>query len=333
MSPGDGIGAHPQAVGRCPRLAPAVAMSDYEGIVVLGAPRSGTTLLRKLLSAHPRIHAPAETNLLSACARFLEETPSGHGLSIGARSGLAFSGIEEDAVLGALRELVFGFWRRIAAQAGKPIWAEKTAFDSFHLDEIEQLLGDRCRYVIVVRHGLDAVASMKELADEMETYLPEVHPYVRAHLSPHVAFAHAWVDVNRRLLAFEEKHAPCCIRVRYEDLVADGPAVMSRIFDFLGEPADVAAVIAAGTAREGAPGLGDWKTHGHAGIEAGSVGRWRNLTASTIARLAAVANPTLAALGYEPVVPPKAASGAAARRQYQIHAAIARMRSDAEKKA
>ncbi len=303
-------------------------MAGLPGIVVLGAPRSGTTLMRRLLSAHPRIHAPSETNLLSACARFLEETPSAHGLSIGVRSGLAYSGIAEEAVLDRLRALAFGAFEELAAKAEKPRWAEKTAFDVFHLDAIERLLGERCRYVLVVRHGLDAVASMKDLADEMETYLPEIHAYVRQHLSPLVAFAHAWADVNERLLRFEADHPAVCVRVRYEDLVADPAAEMARVFAALDEPADAAAIVAAGMGRDPGAGLGDWKTYGKTGVSAASVGRWGKLSPSTIRRLAPVVNPVLLRYGYEEVRPGRVVDGAAARRQYQINAQIARMRAE-----
>ena len=50
--------------------------SQYPGAVVLAAPRSGTTLLRKLLNAHPQIHSPPELNLVSALARTLQEVPT-----------------------------------------------------------------------------------------------------------------------------------------------------------------------------------------------------------------------------------------------------------------
>lgn len=298
------------------------------GIVVLGAPRSGTTLLRRLLSAHPHIHAPPETNLLAACGRFLRETPSGHGLSIGVRSGLAFSGVGEERVLHPLRALVTGVMGELAAAAGKRRWAEKSAFDAFHLDEIEQLLGESVQYVVVYRHGLDVVASMHELANEMETQLPDLHPYVAAHLSPFLGYAHAWADLTRRLVAFEAAHPQVCVRVRYEDLVADPRATLTRLFDALGEPADVDEIIAVGTGRDRAPGLGDWKTYGTTSIEPGRVGRGKALSASTVARVAEVLAPALALVGYAPIDVPRRRTEADARRQYQIQAQVARLAAE-----
>ena len=43
----------------------------HDGIIILGCPRSGTTLLRRLFDAHPNIAAPGESYLLTAAARFL----------------------------------------------------------------------------------------------------------------------------------------------------------------------------------------------------------------------------------------------------------------------
>jgi protein-tyrosine sulfotransferase len=108
----------------------------YEGIVVLGVPRSGTTLVRRLLNAHPRIACPPETNLLSAAARFLAEQRFAGGLSVGVIPGLDFAGFSEAEVLERFREFLFSFWREIARRAGKARWAEKTAVDVFHLDAI-----------------------------------------------------------------------------------------------------------------------------------------------------------------------------------------------------
>ena len=66
-----------------------------QGIVILGMPRSGTTLLRRLLDVHPAICCPPETNLLGAAARFLREETFAGGMAIGVLSGLSFAGIAE----------------------------------------------------------------------------------------------------------------------------------------------------------------------------------------------------------------------------------------------
>ena len=300
--------------------------STYEGIVVLGAPRSGTTLIRRLLNAHPRIVCPPETNLLSACARFLDEQPSAHGLQIGVLSGLAFAGFPETTVLERLRDLTFGFYREMARAAKKPRWAEKTAFDIFHLEAIQKLLGDSCRFICVMRHGLDAACSMKELSDEMDRYMPELHEYVRRCSSPLEAMAHAWVDANAKLLDFTERHAEACVTVRYEDLIATPMPTLERVFAFLEEPTDVPCLVR--TAFDGGTevGLGDWKTYATTGFDSRSVGRGRSLPPDVVTRLAAILNPTLVQLGYDALPMTPAASRDESRQRYRVMKLVRQMK-------
>lgn len=145
---------------------------------MLGAPRSGTTLVRRLLDAHPDVACPPETVLLTAAARFLHEQPLDQGVRFGVFTGLATAGFPRDEVLRRVRELVFGFHREHAARAGKRLWAEKTAVDAFHVPAIEELCGEHVRYVGVLRHGLDVALSMKDLTERSGGALPELQAYL-----------------------------------------------------------------------------------------------------------------------------------------------------------
>ena len=147
------------------------APSGLAPVVVLGFPRSGTTLLSRILDAHPEVSCPPETNLLGACGRFLRESGT-DGPPLGVLSGLALAGIPPEDLLAELRRLVFSLHARLAG--GKPVWMEKSGFDIFYLDEIERLLAGHCRFLCLVRHPLDVVASVKELVDKAGHYMPEL---------------------------------------------------------------------------------------------------------------------------------------------------------------
>lgn len=300
----------------------------YDGIVILGAPRSGTTLLRRLMNGHPRIACPAETGLLGASSRFLHEEPFGAGLSVGVVPGLAYSGIAEDEILGRLRELAFGFLRDIATRQGKPLWAEKTAFDSFHLDEIERICGDRVRYVSIFRHGLDVVCSIDELCRKMETYVSELHEYIRRYNRPFDAFAHAWLDITGRMLKLAADRPAQCVQVRYETLVEAPKRELARVFEFLGEPVDVDGVLQRALADAEVGGLGDWKTYQLSELSGQSVGRWRDLERLTRERLARLLNPRLRDLGYEPLPEGRELSPEDARRRMQLGLLAAGMKKN-----
>jgi hypothetical protein len=293
------------------------AGTEPKGIVVLGMPRSGTTLLRRLLDAHPDISCPGETGLLGACGRFLEEEEIAGG-RIGVVPGLAHLDVPEKDVLAGLREFVFGFHRRHAAAKGKRLWAEKTAFDIFYLAAVERLCGTHVRYLCVVRHGLDVACSIKELCDRNERYFAEIHRYVQRYPRPLEAFSRAWAEATGQLLDLADRRRDDALVVRYEDLVGDPVAVMTRIGDFLGTPWDMSFLSAALDSRESL-GLGDWKSYGRSAIDDASIGRWRVLSPGTQALLASIVNPVLARSGY----PEVAATGGPTssdeeRRRYEL---------------
>lgn len=288
-----------------------------EGILVLGAPRSGTTLLRRLLDAHPRVACPSETNVFTACGKFLRSEVTATGLEIGVLEGLAYAGFDRDVILDRLRELAFSFHREYAKQRGKPRWASKTAFDMFYLNEIETLCADHCLFVCIQRHGADVACSMHELCEKNGGYLRELHEYIIRFPLVLDAFAHAWVDLTTALHAFVGRHPANAILVKYEDLVADPDATMAQIMAFLGEEWDANWTRQALTSRD-TVGLGDWKTYGREAVDDSSVGRWKKLPRQTIARLGAICNPLLERCGYEllPQVPPE--SPETARRRHQV---------------
>ena len=310
-------------------MSPEVA----QGIVILGMPRSGTTLLRRLLDAHPAICCPPETYLLSAAARFLRAEAFAGGVSLGVLSGLSFAGIGEQVVVARLRQLVFGLLQDICRQRRKKRWAEKTAFNIFHLDQIEQLCSGTCRFLCLVRHPLDVVCSIKELTDKMEMYVAELHTYIHRYPAPLEAFAHAWVEMNTRLRRFVSDHPTDCLMLKYEDLVHSPAEELQRVFDFLGEPADVPAILAHALHGTEAIGLGDWKTYEHRAIHSASVARWRHLSPSALQRLANIVAVEMECAGYPPIAAGLSPQADSARRQYELGLLVTHMRSDRQEGA
>jgi len=296
-------------------------------IVVLGVPRTGTTLLRRLLNGHRDICCPGETFLLTSAARFLRSDTVADGIDYGVLGGLTAAGIPREQALAALREFVTGLFRRIAERAGKPRWASKTAIDSFYLAEIEPLMSGHARFVCIVRHGLDTALSLKDLCDANEVYIREIHEYVVRHPRPLVAFAHLWADVTGSLLDFAERHRDDALLLRYEDLVARPAAELDRLAAFVGVGQGSLSVDAL---RQDAPsGLGDWKTYGKAAMDEASVGRWRGLGAASLHLLAPVVNPVLARAGYETIAAGAAPDADHAMRRYEITMGMQAKRSRA----
>lgn len=304
---------------------------SYEGIIVLGSPRSGTTLMRRILDAHPEIACPGETNLFAGCARLLQSETLNEGVDVGVLAGMQFAGFPENEFLGRLRDFAFGFFREYALKREKRVWASKTAFDIFHLEAIEKLCGKHSRFLCIQRHGLDVACSLKDLCETNGVYLSELHEYIKRHPRPLEAFCHVWVDVTRAMQAFVKRHPENALLIRYEDLVANPEPVLRQIAEFAGvswTPAWVEQALS----RSGDIGLGDWKTYSKSSVDSQSVGRWRSLSAHTVSLMARICNPTLESCGYPaaPIQPER--SPEEARRRYelglQIKAASLKKRSD-----
>lgn len=295
------------------------------GIVVLGTPRSGTTLLRRLLDAHPNIACPPETYVLSGAARFLHEESFAQGLKIGALFGLGYAGFEEDEVLARLRRFAFGFFEEHAAKAGKARWAEKTAFDAFHVAAIRRLCAGHVKFVCLHRHGLDVAASIADLAEKTGGYVEELHRYVTRYPQPLEAFAHAWVDTASAIedVAQGEDDA---LSIRYEALTEDPEAVLRTVLEFVGEDWDDGLVERALGSADNV-GFGDWKTYARAKVDAKSVARWKSLPRATQTMLAEVCNPTLKRLGYDPVGTDDE-DDEDARRRYELGLLLGRLKKD-----
>jgi len=307
-------------------MASSSSSDERPGIVVIGTPRSGTTLLRRILDAHSAISSPPETYLLSGAARFLHEERFAAGLRIGVISGLAFAGFEEGDVLDRLRTFVFGFLNEHARAQGKPRWAEKTAFDAFHLPAIRRLCQGHVRFVCVKRHGLDVACSMADLVEKTGGYVQELHQYLQRTPEPLAALAHAWVDSARAVEQLAQED-PQAISLGYEELVQAPEETVRRVLEQLDEPWEEGLVERA-LGDAGRLGFGDWKTYGRAAIDDSSVGRWTALPGPTAQRLATICNPTLEALGYEPIpLSSEEVSEQDARRSYEFGLMLNRMKA------
>jgi len=284
--------------------------------LVLGFPRSGTTLLRRILDAHPQISCPPETWATTACARFLQDIVV-DGPPIGVRTGLGFLGIAEQEIHADLRALTEKYHRRVAG--GKPVMVEKSGFDLFHLTELTELYSGHARFIAVVRHPLDTIASNLDLASRLGRFLPELQPFLSAHPAPVEALAAAWVDRTEAQLALVASEGPAACLYRYEDMIAAPAATLAPVFALLGTDALDNDQIAAALQSAPRRGLGDWKTYATSGATGSPVGRWtKTLSKQAVGQIVPRLAPLMERLGYEVPRMPKRGTRAQSIKQFEI---------------
>lgn len=235
---------------------------------IVGAARSGTTLLRVLLDSHPRISVGPETNVLHHWIQAVADAKTLHSYPYLDDELLAYPA--------AALELLH---RRYMAERGKVRWGEKTPNYTVVIDEIMRVWPDAL-FVHCIRDGRDVVCSM------MDRWGWRAAPAARQ-----------WRQRVESTLEQVEKLPPNRrLEVRYEDLVMATEPVVRRVLDFLGEPWDPAVLQQANADHHG---VADDVPEALATVSAASVERWRT-ELGPLDRLVVnrVAGPTLRRLGY-----------------------------------
>lgn len=218
-------------------------------LFVAGAPRSGTTMLARMLGAHPEILGGPEPHLLTPLAYLgvwdkVDKAPYDHVLA--AESQRLFvshlPGGEADywAACRAYCDALYG--GRLAG-SGKTICLDKTPAYSLILPFIAKVFPD-ARYVVLTRHPAAIFCSFANSFfngdyGAAQAYNPILNRYVPA------------------LAAFLRQNAVPALHVRYEDLVREPEARFAAICEYVGVPYDARAIDYGESAPAVTEGLGD----------------------------------------------------------------------------
>ena len=274
---------------------------------IVGASRSGTTMLRLLLNAHRNIGVPKELAYFERCARNANlEKWKEPGMSQQAfrafvkgflnKKKLALEGIdlealEEKIVASGSPDLIRPFRMTMDAwkeKEGKVTWGEKTPKNLFYVDLIEQMMPD-ARFIYIIRDPRAVVYSMNRFARFQDDSVLNAFNWLQAATQGYELLAGA-VPEEKRLV------------IRYEELVADVEAVTRSICEFLDEPFDDEMLEFYQKSRSNihphSQELGGVKTLTRP-ISTVSVDKWRNgLSSSEIASVEAVCHDAMINLGY-----------------------------------
>jgi hypothetical protein len=285
---------------------------------LVGNPRSGTKMLRELLSASPDVWmSEVESHFIPRFTRTIDrygdlgDRAAFGRLTAALRRTRAFWQWEHRGIhvpdeewwgacprhdwTGVVEGLFRCVHRREMPDSPQPweaiVWGDKTPV---YMGEIPLLasLFPRARFIHIVRDPRDCVLSSES-----------------AWGNTPVRTAHEWATRTRRCRTAGQALGPeRFLELRYEDLVADVRGHLGRLFDFLGLPTPADA----GRLRRVPENLGAAK--GAREVVAGNTQKWKSVMAPALRReIEALTGDLLDAYGYErehPTLPTRSLSGA-----------------------
>ena len=208
-------------------------------IFVVSAPRSGSTLLRLIIDAHPKLAVPppcwlfdlvfpylfsygdlSDQGNFRALVEDVLETPTIKNWPIDFEVDELVQSIPEHT-FGALFDLLH---RRYAEGQGKVRWGEKSPRDCFWIDEIHETYPD-AQFIHIVRDGRDQAIDIAETP-----HLMPFNIYAGAHMWK--LFVSAVLDSATRL----DKES--YYEIQYEKMCAEPEQEIRRLCGFLKEDFD-----------------------------------------------------------------------------------------------
>jgi len=195
---------------------------------VVGVGRSGTTLLRLMLDAHPQLAMPPETGFVPGLIRASKEPGATPESALAAVTGHRKWGdfpMSEDELLERWRGLdrirprpvVRAFYELYAEHQGKPRWGDKTPGYTMYMGRISRALPE-ARFVHVIRDGRAvALSRMRTLA---------LRPVEMSKV------ANRWQKRVRKARA-KGAELDHYLEIRYESLVREPEATLREVCEFI----------------------------------------------------------------------------------------------------
>lgn len=231
--------AYRNMLAKAARLAAQGTQGPGIGFFIVSSGRSGSTLLRRMLHAHPAISVPPESeDLLVRCLEAFPLHPADTERTIADQLQVVRSlecmkawHLDEEQLVNEWRASLAagsGFpnfhaaiYRSHAAshKPGATLHGDKTPLLVWYLDLLH-ILYPQARFIFMVRHPLDAIASIAGMA---------VH-----HNDLDSATAR-WIGAADLLLNAEQKnYREQIVAVKYEDLVTATRPTLQKVCDALG---------------------------------------------------------------------------------------------------
>lgn len=194
---------------------------------IVGAGRSGTTLLRLMLDAHPDLAIPPETHFIRRAAKACKHAPNPRQAFLDAVTShrkWGDHGVPGDLLMQRiaaiepfdLGEALRTFYELYASRFGKQRWGDKTPPYVHRMTLIQGLLPE-AHFIHIIRDGRDVALSVKDLwfgANSVEEA------------------AQRWRSLIEKA-RYQSRELSHYMEIRYEDLVLSPESTLREISGFV----------------------------------------------------------------------------------------------------
>ena len=281
-------------------LSGPTAGSRPDPVFVLCMGRSGSTLLRFLLDAHPELACPPETSMPALCGQLSVVWSLIEGAPLAAERDAAPPRVPDAAVAG-IRRMLDEMTGSYLARRGKRLFCDKSLGSARFADLLTQIYPG-ARFLCLYRHPMDMIRSGLDACPWGLTGYGFDQYIVGSPGNAVLALARYWLENATLINEVEQAHPERCHRIRYEDLVEDPEGVMRETYAFIGVQLAPGVARACFTGDRERFGPADYKIWATTEVSGDSVGRGESIPAGLIAPPVIVAiNELTATLGYLPV--------------------------------
>lgn len=244
-------------------------------IFVISQPRSGSTLLQRVLSGHPEIQTSAETWLMlhpvyAMRPRSISAEYGAKNATTGVRDFLSYYTSGPQVYDDAIRAFAATLYGNALACSGKRYFLDKTPRYFFIIPDLQRLF-PKARFVFLLRNPLAVLSSL------LKTYVKEDWPALSF-------FRHDLLRAPSLIKAGIDMLGEHAIVVRYEDFVSDPESQVARLCDRLGLAFEPAMLEYARTAPPKGRLNDPVGVHRHSRPTTGSLNKWKSLADSAQAR-------------------------------------------------
>jgi len=197
-------------------------MDAHDLIVIGGSPRSGTSLVQKILGFHSKIYAGPEYDNLLHLTSFLQ------GLKRSSQAGRIYSYIDSKEIDKACRDILDIALMQAKIKSGKPFLSEKTPQNVLGFSAMSGIF-ENARFIWVARDPRAVLTSLKKVRMK----IPDSE-------KSNTGFAVTFQEDLRNVLKYMStgydfyiQNKDICHMLNYEALVTDPESEVKKLCEFL----------------------------------------------------------------------------------------------------